>query len=220
MIKKYSVFLPTAYKWVRLLALPIAGLILALGIFRALPILIFLPLVLSMSALIELVADVWVFGGICSKESLKLDYIKSSFYGNNVIKSGIKCDLIRKAVHTLLSAFICGLVYLYLNEIKISVNEILVTVNTGLIVYILMALILNGIRYFDSFLLYWGIGYFATGIIFVVTTIYISFKNTGYITLVLNVVITVGLVVLAFLSSILHIKHVMYRVEKSYCDGE
>lgn len=64
-------------------------------------VMIFLPMV-------EIISDNWLFGGIQSKDVEKLDYMKTSGAGMQVIRSALSMDLLRK----LLSAVgITGILY-------------------------------------------------------------------------------------------------------------
>lgn len=55
-------------------------------------------------AAFEIFADYWLFSGICEKETIYMEYVKTSFNGKNRIRQGIAADLLRRFLYLLVLA--------------------------------------------------------------------------------------------------------------------
>lgn len=97
-IKSYLAFAPTLYKILVLGLIPL--LILALTtttfLFQGFPVGIFIP---SIYMIIVCFADVWLLGGIHSKEFRGLEFVQSSQKGRAYMKRVLFCDNLVKYVY-------------------------------------------------------------------------------------------------------------------------
>ena len=50
---------------------------------------------------VEIIADYWVFGGICTKEFPGLEFLKSSVRGRKIFRSAVTGDCVRKLIWSL-----------------------------------------------------------------------------------------------------------------------
>ncbi|MCM1025064.1 MAG: hypothetical protein NC432_01430 [Roseburia sp.] len=112
-IKSYWVFTSLWYRLILYLAVPLAmaGVVWAYGwatgIYSLLPVILLLILV-------EVLADHWFLGGIQEKGAEKLDYLKTSPRGMEVMKSALILDLARRFLETLAILVICCLLCGYM----------------------------------------------------------------------------------------------------------
>lgn len=53
---------------------------------------------ISLFVAVEVFADFWVFGGICSKDFKGMEYMKSSVKGRQVLKDALVTDVVRKLI--------------------------------------------------------------------------------------------------------------------------
>lgn len=58
---------------------------------------------------VEIISDNWLFGGIQTKESMRLEFLKTSGQGMNVLKSALWMDLLRKCLSALCIVALCCL---------------------------------------------------------------------------------------------------------------
>lgn len=94
--KSYAVFSGTAYKLVLFGLMPLAVAVLWELFWQntgSAPVLL-----LSYAAFYEVLADQWLFGGICEKHGTGMEYLKTSFRGQSVFKRALVMDQIRRAV--------------------------------------------------------------------------------------------------------------------------
>ena len=100
-IKSYLVFTSLWYRFGVYLAIPAVLAAIGLLIERGLPGggLIVISVLLPVA---EIISDSWLFGGIQTKDSMKLEYLKTSGQGKELIRTALWTDLFRK----LLSAIV------------------------------------------------------------------------------------------------------------------
>lgn len=97
-IRCYQMFLPGNYLWLKLclyLLYPLAAIRLALigihaGAFNCL---ITAPMIITA---FEIMLDYFFFGGIASKDTNRLEYLKTSYRGTACLKKGLTVDSIRR----------------------------------------------------------------------------------------------------------------------------
>lgn len=108
-MKSYFVFTSPLYRLVMFLLLPAAGAGISVWAYSASGhiggVLIAAALVLPV---VETVSDSWVFAGIQTSGLSKLDYLKTSGKGRDVMRRALIADMVRKLVS---SAGILGLCY-------------------------------------------------------------------------------------------------------------
>ena len=113
LIRSYHTFLPGNYRWVKdllYLLYPVCGIfggLLFLRVFGEEDFLIVESMMVGCGILyFELLFDYFVFGGIASKEKDRLEYLKTSVEGKDVLRKGLFMDAIRRFI----SAFVilCG----------------------------------------------------------------------------------------------------------------
>ena len=96
-IRSYRMFLPGNYLWVKLL-LYIIYPVITIWITRhflpsgALACLVIAPIIMT----IEIMFDYFFFGGIASKDTSRLEYLKTSCKGMQYLKKGLIMDAVRR----------------------------------------------------------------------------------------------------------------------------
>lgn len=131
-LKSYLVFTSLIYRIMMFIIVPIViiGAAFLIGILilamgdepeeaSCIIVLIFMPMV-------EIISDNWIFGGIQSKSTGKLDYLKTSGEGINVLRSALVIDLIRKFFFTV---GITGITYCMLRIYKDYNSPVLAVLN-------------------------------------------------------------------------------------------
>jgi len=103
-IKSYHVFLsPT---WLQLLVYVVYPLLLiglmGMLIRESAPIAVCIPITGAMIVLFEIWVDVIVFGGISSKDTNKLEYLKTSVRGMSVLRKGVIADGVRRCISVII----------------------------------------------------------------------------------------------------------------------
>ena len=98
LIKSYHIFVPYVWgKWILYLVYPMVGMLLLYGaesLFHdeRMSVVIAATFVVS----VELYFDMAVFGGISSKETNKLEYLKTSVKGMTVLRNSLVTDALRR----------------------------------------------------------------------------------------------------------------------------
>lgn len=112
-IKSYLVFTSLGYRLILYLAVPLAAAGISLGcikVFGAYD----ASFLVHLLILAEVLADHWFLSGIQEKNAEKLDYLKTSARGMEVMKSALVLDLARRFLELLLILVLCGLLSLLL----------------------------------------------------------------------------------------------------------
>lgn len=112
-IKSYLVFTSLGYRLILYLAVPLAAAGISLGcikVFGAYD----ASLLVHLLILAEVLADHWFLSGIQEKNAEKLDYLKTSSRGMEVMKNVLVLDLARRFLELLLILVLCGLLSLLL----------------------------------------------------------------------------------------------------------
>lgn len=94
-IRSYLVFTSLWYKIIMFAVLPLVLLgiqVFSTVVFRGTAI----PMFVMILVLVEILADYWFLGGIQEKGSEKIDYLKTSPRGMEVMKSALVIDLVRR----------------------------------------------------------------------------------------------------------------------------
>lgn len=91
-IKSYLIFTTPVYRWVIYLGLPL--LLVGMEWFTG------VTIVLGMLIFVEIASDNWFLGGIQERNAEKLDYLKTSYRGMQVIRSALVLDLVRRFAET------------------------------------------------------------------------------------------------------------------------
>lgn len=118
-LNSYLVFTSLIYRIVMFIIVPIVmiGAVLCIGgAFGGvgIPNLFYLPgtsvciVVMMFLPMVEIISDNWIFGGIQSKEAEKLECLKSSGVGMQVLRNALSIDLLRKFLS---AAVITGVSY-------------------------------------------------------------------------------------------------------------
>lgn len=127
-LKSYLVFTSLIYRIVMFVIMPIAIIVATflIGIILmwmdtepCVIVMLFLPMV-------EIVSDNWMFGGIQSKDVEKLDYLKTSGMGMNVLRRAHIIDLLRKFIWTV---GIMGITYCMLMIYRDLNSPVLAVIN-------------------------------------------------------------------------------------------
>lgn len=93
-IKSYLVFTSVFYRIVMYLLIPAALLGIAFWVGTAGN--VALTLLAGILPMAEIISDSWVFGGIQTKESVKMDYLKTSARGKNILRNALIMDMVRR----------------------------------------------------------------------------------------------------------------------------
>lgn len=90
-VKSYLAFTSLIYKLAIFVVMPIVMVLISLGLdgYNNWVVMLCLPVY-------EIISDNWLFGGIQSKDAEKLDYMKTSGAGMQVIRTALRMDLLRK----------------------------------------------------------------------------------------------------------------------------
>lgn len=204
-IKSYLVFAPLLYRVVMFLLVPMI-LIFYYYLVRDSIAEAGLIVVMVMLVMAEIVMDVWLLGGIQSKEAEKLDVLKTSGRGMEVMHSALKLDLVRRF---LVIAGIMGICY-WLSGIQDRMQLVAVGIYFVLIAYIISTLgVLIG-RYGGTIWINVAISYFAA-LVAVLCQFLPGLKQYA-------VIYDMGLGVLAIVVSIVAVRIAMKKVEGSYYD--
>lgn len=82
LVRSYLLFTPLLYRILMLVVLPVAVWIFA--IFFCVDAIIGTIMSAMIVCCVEIIADYWVFGGICTKEFPGLEFLKSSVRGRKI----------------------------------------------------------------------------------------------------------------------------------------
>ena len=96
LVRSYLLFTPLLYRILMLLIMPVAVLIFA--IFFCVDAILATILSAMILCCVEIIADYWVFGGICTKEFPGLEFLKSSVRGRKIFRSAVTGDCVRKLI--------------------------------------------------------------------------------------------------------------------------
>ena len=204
-VKSYLVFAPLLYRVVMFMLVPMI-LIFYYYLVRDSIAEAGLIVVMVMLVMAEIVMDVWLLGGIQSKEAEKLDVLKTSGRGLEVMHSALKLDLVRRF---LTIAGIMGICY-WLSGIQDRIQLVAVGIYFALIAYIISTLgVLIG-RYGGTIWINVAISYFAA-LVVVLSQFLPGLKQYA-------VFYDLGLGVLTIVVSIVAVRIAMKKVEGSYYD--
>ena len=99
LVRSYLLFTPLLYRILMLVVLPVAVWIFA--IFFCVDAIIGTIMSAMIACCVEIIADYWVFGGICTKEFPGLEFLKSSVRGRKIFRSAVTGDCVRKLIWSL-----------------------------------------------------------------------------------------------------------------------
>lgn len=222
--KSYLVFTSLIYRIVMFIIMPLVIIVTVLwsgggfesadiltiksepGIMVCVVVMLFLPMV-------EIISDNWMFGGIQSKNADKLDYLKTSSIGKQVLRRALLIDLLRKFLSAL--GIICvsyGILYWRLMPDLISVlieNDWKLLLYAVLVSYFFSVLGTVLARYGSMLWLNVMVAYLVEIIISVCVYSALMTQAVGYC--VLYAILDVAV-------SILAVRIVMKKVEGSYYD--
>ena len=218
LIKRYNAFLPTWYKWCVLLLAPVAIVVLSGLLAETFYAHVVCVMGFMLILFVEMTTDYTVFGGICSKNSIKLDYLKSSFYGNKLLFAAIGVDMGRKCIWLFVVIFAEWFMVVTKTGQVYTIQEALFTLALSLFGYSVVTLSANILRYIDGMQLYLTIDYLICSLAVIAGTVFImdhhikAIKDYQYI-LILSVMTAVAVIV-----SLFTYWHMKKRIERSYMD--
>lgn len=107
-IKRYLVFTPFAYRIAVFLVMPV--LLVGIGVLTgsrwgelwAVPVAVLLTMA-------EIISDYWLFSGLQAKDSEKMDFLKTSGLGMEILRDALTFDLLRKFLTVCVVMAICYL---------------------------------------------------------------------------------------------------------------
>ncbi len=109
MIKSYHMFLGDAgMRWLVYVGYPVLLILCVCWMGRKLPVELCVVFCCSMIVVLEMVLDLVVFGGIAAKDTIKLEYIKTSAKGMKVLRDSLIGDGIRRFVTVVAVMMIIG----------------------------------------------------------------------------------------------------------------
>ena len=218
LIKRYNAFLPTWYKWCVLLLAPVAIVVLSGLLAETFYAHVVCVMGLMLIMIIEMTADYTVFGGICSKNSIKLDYLKSSFYGNKLLFAVIGMDMARKCMWLFVVIFAEWFMVVTKTGQVYSIQEALFTLSLSLFAYSVVSLSSNILRYIDGMQLYLMIDYLICSLAVVAGTVFIMDHHIKAIKDYQYIIILIVMTALAVIVSLFTYWHMKMRIERSYRD--
>lgn len=204
-IKNYLVLTSPIYRLAVFLLMPIV----TIGVYRLLQdatMALGLVMVMALLLMAEIFFDTWLFGGIQSKDAEKLDYLKTSPRGMQMMRDALCLDIVRRFLSTVA---IFGICYLIGGEAVLSVGPTILIYH-ALVTYTISVLGVFIARFECNMWINMVIGY--VGLIVAV----LSLSMAGLFGYVLVWVISYA--VLAVLVSILAVKVAVKKVEGSYYD--
>jgi hypothetical protein len=214
-IKSYVALIPRVYFWGMLLVLP--AILLAIN---ALLVNLFgfgsVLFCFASYCFLDILFDSWIFGGICSKNGNKIEYVKSSFYGDEVFRNSIIGDEIRRFLGLTVMAIGLMTTYCMTSGGRLTAAQWLYIGHMVFVPLFLNTAVLNLTRYFN---LLWlqnlaacFVGSFSVGFL-------AGFVVLGAEADLRRYVCTLAvLVVLSVITAVLTVWHIMHRVKQSYCD--
>lgn len=210
-IKSYLVFAPILYRLV-VFSCPI--ILLAVELFSRLEGKYNMVYPLStILIVIEVFLDFWLLGGICNKKEAGVEYLKTSTYGDEMLKNVVTINLLRTMASFILTVAGCmaidGILYGW-DTICEQENLLmyLVYILWGYGITIITQLIT---RHFTGFYAYIILGYIAA-MLNLIPALSIA---AGY----LHLILVLG-AILVIAVSVVMVWYVMRKVEKSYYDSE
>lgn len=218
LIKRYNAFLPTWYKWCVLLLAPVAIVVLSGLLAETFYAHVVCVMGFMLILFIEMTTDYTVFGGICSKNSIKLDYLKSSFYGNKLLFAAIGMDMARKCIWLFVVIFAEWFMVVTKTEQVYTIQEALFTLALSLFGYSVITLSANVLRYIDGMQLYLMIDYLICSLAVIVGTVFIMDYHIKAIKDYQYIIILVVMVAVAVIVSLFTYWHMKMRIERSYRD--
>ena len=114
-IKSYLVFTSFIYRICMFLAVPVivTGIALSrVGRFGNAA-MIFAAVLLPM---VEIISDTWLFGGIQTKDMDKLDYLKTSHRGMEIMRNALSMDMARKLLTAIVVMAVCAVIVYWENK--------------------------------------------------------------------------------------------------------
>ena len=131
-LKSYLVFTSLIYRILMYLVMPIVlvGIVFAAGgsVSAAVLAAVLLPMV-------ETVSDNWLFGGIQTKDAAKMDFLKASGCGMNIMRNALCMDLFRKFLTAVIVQGICYLMFLWTGGYEMVQNMQEVDVVLRMVIY-------------------------------------------------------------------------------------
>lgn len=207
-IKGYLVFTPLIY---RLLIYALLPLLLAVLQFIFLKVMggSAVPIIVMLLIFAEIMADNWFLGGIQEKNAEKIDYLKTSSRGMEVMENALVMDLVRRFLSAAVIFGVCNLLGRLLGgeEDFQSGGVLLFSILVSYSLSVLGTLIAR----FGSYCwITYIVGYFAAA----VGLLFCIFLTYGASIMLFNTIFAV----LAIIVSILAVKIAMKRVEGGYYD--
>lgn len=206
--KSYLIFTPWYYQILMFAVVPL-GLLAFFEIFLSHAGGLY-PVILLLLSLLDLMADTWVFGGICSGKCVSFEYFKSASHGFNTLRRGLTGDLIRRFFTAALLGTVC-----FCQTVSFRTDG----ADTGAAdVFVFLAMVL------------WSYGLSVAGVII---ARYLPFRTWGWVvvTAVSGLLLLAGFLtakspallfgigcLFAVIISVLSVKMVFRKVEKSYYD--
>ncbi len=164
----------------------------------------------------EIISDNWLFGGIQTKDSIGLEYLKTSGQGLGILKSALWVDLGRKFLSALCMIALCRLGGILVAGKALSFGNFCGSYGgEALLYFVLLSYFVSVLgtflsRFTDMLWINCLIGYGATGL----TAFGMILLNLGRYLLIVDVLLgSLGILV-----SVLAVRIARKRVERSYYD--
>ncbi len=211
-VRSYLVFATRGYKIVMLIVLPIFLLavdFIAAVVFRGSA----MPAYIMLLIMAEVMSDNWYLGGIQEKNSQKIDYLKTSARGRQIMKSALIMDLVRRLVFLVVIAGVSWLFTIIFTagegvRAKPGLWEVLLV---ALLVYTLSLLGIFLCRFFS----YLWVNLLAAYVGAIVGVVIFLIAAGGFLPVLLMDAV---LGILGAGLSVLAVKTAMLKVEGSYYD--
>ncbi len=214
-LKSYKAFTGYFYRIMTFVLIPLIVLVVnvALSLFLEVKTDYFLY---ECYLIILIVEDYWVFGGICIKNPQKLEYIKSSKRGLQIMQNAIIADLVLKLVRLVLLSVFYMISWIMLFKATMDATLLCHTIRCTLMGYIVSVAALNMTRYASVFYIHYFVA-LVVGMFAVIAMAFVSKRSYDF-SIILQIGIIIGEIILAAGVCIATACHITKRVKGSYYD--
>jgi hypothetical protein len=221
-IKSYTALIPKEYLWGMAAAAPVALIAINALLERYIGLLSVL-MCFWLYSFLDIFLDYWIFGGICAKSGNRMEYVKSSFYGYQILKNSIIGDEVRRFGGMAVVAFGTMGCYCFSWQGGIAAADLCYIGLMVLMPFFLNTAALNVSRYLNTRTLHNMVACVASsaslGLLAAKgAALYGLDQETGGAGQLIHVLVVFA--VLSAAAAVLTVWHMLIRVKQSYRDGE
>ncbi|MCI5857035.1 MAG: hypothetical protein MR016_06675 [Agathobacter sp.] len=168
---------------------------------------------------LDMTWDFWIFGGICPRNSAKMEFVKSSCYGYTGLKMAILTDQMRRFVmFAILSVGLMAITVIR-EDRTIGSVELWYTALLILAPYAVNTLLLNISRHIEFFQLYILVPCAGCGFVAGLLAAFGEQLSDGTLVTVKQMVFLVILLLLGIIGTAVTIWHMLFCIKRSYRDA-